>query len=82
MLGKFYPSKIENEIYNIMENHMIGIDTYNEDTSESIINFFSKHPNIEFQLVCSEWPNCEGGVCAISFQEEGHPHLIMFDYRK
>ena len=37
--------------------------------------------HIEYQLCCSDWPNEEGGVCAVAFVEDTYPHLVIFDYK-
>lgn len=47
---------------------------------ERLTDYFTEKTHGEFLLCCSEWPNETGGVCAISFIEDGHPQLIMFDY--
>ena len=80
MLGKFHPSIIVNEVYDIMEEHEVRCDEYNSALIERLTDYFTEKTHGEFLLCCSEWPNETGGVCAISFIEEGHPQLIMFDY--
>lgn len=79
----FYPSYIEDEIYGIMEDYEVeGIDLYDEGVVSAIADFFACHPSVEFHLCCSPWPDETGGVCAISFVENNHPHLVVFDYKK
>ena len=83
MRGKFFPSEIENEIYDIMDDYETeGMDLFNYGLTEALADFFEKeYPDVEYQIGCSEWPNAEGGVCALSWMESNHPHLVMFDYK-
>ena len=83
MLGtKFHPSYIEDEIYEIMDDYIVVSDTYEAGLVDAISDFFTNYKDTEWQLGCSEWPNCEGGVCYVSWIEAGHIHMIGFDYQK
>ena len=84
MLGsKWYPSVIEDEIYDMMDSYAIGSDTYNEDLTDAIADFLGNYTSItEWKLACSPWPNMAGGVCSVCWIENGHVHLVMFDYQK
>ena len=82
MIGNFNPSKIANEIYTILDDYETeGLDLYNFGATDAIADFLTNYAKIEYLMACSEWPNEEGGVCAVSFVESGHPHLILFDYK-
>ena len=81
MLGPFNPSAIVNEIYDIMEDYEIGVETYAYDVTDAITEYFTNNLKMEYNLCCAEWPNEEGGVCAVAFIDNGHPQLIMFDYK-
>ena len=80
MLGNFHPSHIENKIYDVMEEFEIGCDLYKHSLTDKLAEWFGEL-NIEYQLCCSDWPNEEGGVCAVAFVEDGYPHLVVFDYQ-
>lgn len=83
MLGtRVYPSHIEDEIYGIMDDYIVGIDTYEAGLVDAISDFFMNYKKVEWQLGCAEWPNFEGGSCSVSWIEDGHLHMIGFDYRK
>ena len=85
MLGntKFNPSLIEEKIYEMMEGYMIGMDTYSEGLVSAVIDFFAiDNSDIELNLGCSEWLDCSGGVCYVSWIEGGHLYTISFDYKK
>lgn len=85
MLGSgFYPSKIEDQIYEMMDDYAIGSDTYEEGLTDAIIDYFMNYyPASEWKFACSPWPDMSGGgVCAVSWIENGHCHMAMFDYRK
>ena len=79
MVGNFFPSIIENNIYEIMEDYIKGIDIYEYQLTDVIGDYFINH-NIEFQLVCSDWSDHSGGICSFSWMENGHSHLIVFEY--
>lgn len=79
MKGNFHPSKIENQIYSLMEDYSIGIDVYSHKLTLKLVDWFNSL-GLEFQLECAIDEDAEGGVCAVAFVDEGYPHLIMFDY--
>ena len=84
MLGTDWrPSAIEDKIYGIMEDYEAGIELYEEALTDAISDYLTKNfPGMEWNLACSEWPNTNGGVCAVSWVEVEHLHMIMFDYIK
>ena len=84
MLGSnFYPSQIENQIYEIMEDYILGSDTYEEGLVDAITDYFiNYHPTSEWKLACAPWLNVSGGVCSVCWIEDGHVHMVMFDYKK
>ena len=82
MLGNFNPSAIVNEIYDILDSYETeGLDLYNHGAIDAITDYLTNYAEVEYLLDCSEWPNEEGGVCAVSFVDNGHPQLILFDYK-
>ena len=82
MLGNFNPSTIVNEIYDILDSYETeGLDLYNYGATDAITDYLTNYAKVEYLLACSEWPNEEGGVCAVSFIDSGHPQLILFDYK-
>jgi hypothetical protein len=55
MLGtKFHPSYIEDEIYEIMDDYIVGSDTYEAGLVDAISDFFTNYKDTEWQLGCSE----------------------------
>ena len=85
MLGntKFRPSFIEDAIYDMMDDYIAGSDIYNEGLVSAVTDFLTNYNrNIEWNLAGSEWPNCSGGACHVSWIESGHLHSIGFDYIK
>ena len=85
MLGntKFNPSFVEDEIYEMMDDYTIGSDTYDEGLVNAVMDFLANYnPGIEWNLGRSEWPDCSGGICYVSWIENGHLHMISFDYKK
>lgn len=83
MIGNFNPSKVLNEVYSILESYETeGLDLYNDGAVDAVIDYFNNYAKVEFLLCCSPWPNNEGGVCAVSFVEDGHPQMVAFDYKR
>lgn len=84
MLGSgFHPSEIENQIYEMMDDYIVGSDIYEEGLVDAVIDYFMDYyPTDEWKLACSPWSDMSGGVCAVSWIENGHCHMVMFDYRK
>ena len=87
MLGntKFNPSLIEDEIYGMMDDYIVGSDTYEEGLVSAVTDFLTNYtpvPVVEWNLGCSEWPNHSGGICYVSWIENGHLHMIGFNYKK
>lgn len=80
MKGNFHPSKIENQIYSLMEDYSVGTDVYSHKLTLKLVDWFNSL-GLEFQLECAIDEDAEGGVCAVAFVDEGYPHLIMFDYK-
>ena len=84
MLGntKFNPSVIEDHIYSMMDDYMLGWEIYEEGLVDAVTDFLGNYvPTVEWNLACSEWPDCSGGVCYVSWIEAGHLHMIGFDYK-
>lgn len=77
----FVPSKIENEIYDLIEEYEIGLDRYEKEVSDEIMNYFSCKKDIQWQLDCAEWPDMTGGVCYVSFIENNVLHMLKFEYK-
>ena len=82
MLGSFHPSAIVNKIYDIMDDYEVeGIDLYSYELTDAIAEYLTNNLKIEYNLCCAEWPNGEGGVCAVAFIDNCYPQLVMFDYK-
>lgn len=84
MLGTnvFYPSKIEDEIYDLMIDFAVGSDIYDEKFIKVAIEYLGDHAT-EWHAGCTErYPNGTEGTCYLSWIENGHLHAIDFEYRK
>lgn len=81
MLDNYYPSKIINQVYDLMDEYAYGLDIYLRGLIDALINFFDKElPNVQWTYECSTFPDEEGGVCAFCWVEDGHPQMVIFDY--
>lgn len=85
MLGtKYYFSAIEDEIYSMMEDYMLGMELYEYGLIAAITDYLDNYNNhIEWHLGCSRFPNDSSrGVCYVAWIEEGHHHMIGFDFKE
>ena len=71
------------EVYSILDDYETeGCDLYNYGAIGAIGDFFkTARPQIKWVCDVSEWPNEEGGVCAIAWVEDNKPYLVMFDFK-
>ena len=70
----FHPSKVEDDIYDIIEPFEMGIDRYEVKVVDVIIDFLhNNYPYIKYTY----WAG-SNGFC-ISFVDGGYPHMIAFD---
>lgn len=83
MLGTnvFYPSKIEDEIYDLMVDFAVGSDIYAEELIKVVIEYLGDHAT-EWRVGCTKYSNGTEGTCYLSWIENGHLHAIDFEYRK
>lgn len=82
MLGNFNPSEIIDEIFTIMDDYETeGMGIYNYGVTDAIIDYLANYVKVEWLCNCSVWPNGEGGICSIGFVDNGHPQLVVFEYR-
>lgn len=79
MLGKFNPSYILCDIYDIMLDREIRMGVYDKKLFNEIIDFLESK-NVEY-LACVTERDCDWQLTAsIAFVEDGHPQLIVYDY--
>lgn len=81
MLGNFNPSTIVNNIYDMMDDYEIAPDVFDHCLCDAIADYLLNHAHVEYNLCCSDWPDKEGGVCAVALVDCGHPQLVVFDYQ-
>ena len=78
----FTPSEIEDEIYEMMDDYMVGMDIYEYGLIDAIIDYFCNHiPSVQWRLCYTPWPDIEGGVCSVAWIEDGNIQMITFDYK-
>lgn len=77
----FYPSKLVDEIYSIMDGFDLNFDTYHIDVFDAIIDFLND-VKVEYNYsILDSDPYDNRGFCAFSFiDENGHPQVIHFEY--
>ena len=70
----FHPSKIENEIYDVIEPFEVGVDLYETEAVGAITDFlYNNYSHIKYNY----WAGSKG-FC-IAFVDDGYPHMISFD---
>lgn len=70
----FHRSKIENEIYDVIEPFEVGVDVYEEEVVGAITDFFyNNYSHIKYTYWCGS-----AGFC-MAFVDDGYPHMITFD---
>ena len=70
----FHPSKIEDEIYDVIEPFEVGVDRYEVEVVDAIVDFFyNNYSHIKYTY----WAG-SSGFC-IAFVDDGYPHMISFD---
>ena len=83
--NKFYPSYIEDHIYEVMEDHLMGFDLYDSDLIEDLEPYFKdlhEHTGLEYVIHQSPYPICEdGGTVEIAWIESGHLHMVGWAYK-
>ena len=80
---KFYPSAIEDKIYDILDSKSEFIASskeYTQEAIETVIEYMHGLPN-EWSLIDETHPDEEGGCVSICWIEDGHLHHIVLDYR-
>ena len=80
---KFYPSAIENEIYNILDSDPEFIVSSKEYTSQAIaavVEYLNTYKG-EWSLIDDLYPNEEGGSVSICWIENSHLHHIVINYK-
>lgn len=77
--SKFHPSKIEDEIYDAIIDHIVAEPgTYDRTSVDVATKILNKH-GVTWMLGSEEWQNCAGEVVFISWIEFGHLHMIGWD---
>ena len=77
----FKPSKIADEIYNLMEDYIVSSNEYEPEVVPIIEKLFEeKYSNIKFTAEFIGDMNY--GVYAISWVEDNEPVLILINYSK
>lgn len=78
----FYPSKIVDEIYSIMDDYDLNFDLYHYGVFKAISDYLENYAQVEYNYsILDSDPFGNRGYCAFSFiDENGHPQVIHFEY--
>lgn len=79
---KWRPSMIENHCYDLLDDYILGVDTYEYTAVDVISTYLSECSNIQWEIFCVAWPDMTGGSCSVAFVEDGILHTFGFDYKK
>lgn len=80
MKSKFSPSLITEQIYNILDNYIVGSDSYDIEAIPTIANYLEALPHIQYTMEQIAYPDMTGGTAIFAWAEENHPHMVIFDY--
>ena len=80
----FYPSVIENTIYDILDSDPEFIQSTEEYTPEAMEKVYEYLNTLtcEWSVIDDVYPNEEGGSVSICWVEVGHLHHIVINYHK
>ena len=83
-MSKCSPSKIENDIYEIMEREEFikDVGLYTVGLQHAVIDYFNEH-GISFQCMSRVWDDFDGDTTTVAWAENGKVHMIQWevDYR-
>jgi hypothetical protein len=79
MIGHNRPSKILNELYNILEEYEVNLDTYAFGAFSAVEDYLKHSAYIPYQAHFQPWDNGFGGCYSIAFVEDGFPFLLTFE---
>ena len=76
------PYAIMNAICDILEEHAIGNDVYNDEAVPAIVEFLDRE-KILYTYACENLPNMEGYFATFAWPDEkkpsNNPFLIVFE---
>lgn len=81
-MTKKRPYNIMDIVCDILEEHVIGVDVYDADTVDAIIEFLDRE-EIRFTYTSEDFPTMEGYVAVFTWPNEEKPndcpHLVVFE---
>ena len=81
-MTKKRPYNIMDIVCDILEEHVIGVDVYDADTVDAIIEFLDRE-EIRFTYTSEDFPTMEGYVAVFAWPDEENPsacpHLVVFE---
>lgn len=76
------PNYVMNTVYDILEEHEIGIDLYDTDTVQEIIDFLDGE-DIRYTYASEDFHDMEGYLAIFTWPNEENPNdwpeLVMFE---
>lgn len=76
-----YPSVIKNDIYDIMAEHELGFDVYDESLCDEIIDFL-EYKNVSYQYDVIDHMDNFGATVCFAFLDDNKPILLTYEYRQ
>lgn len=80
----FHPSYVEDRIYDLMNKpeNACGWETYTANLMTDVTDMLeTEFPGVQWESFTSEWQNMEGATVSFAWVEDGHLHLIGWDYK-
>lgn len=72
--------KMIEQFYDILEDYLIGIGTYEVEVIDVLVELFEKS-GINHKWDCTHWPDMSGGIATFSWIEDDELFLEGFEYR-
>lgn len=83
-MTKKRPYDIMDIVCDILEEHVIGIDLYDVDTVQAVMDFLDRE-EVRYTYACEDLPDMEGYIAVFAWPDEENPrrcpHLAMFEVK-
>ena len=82
---KFHPSAVEDRIYDLMAKpeNINNSYLYTDNLLLDVVSMIhDEYPSVEWECFASPWHNMEGATISFAWVEDGHLHLIGWDYKE
>ena len=76
----FYPSIIEDTIYEILDEHSLSSHDHERTAGPAVMEYL-ENCCVEFNIVEDPYPDMTGASVSVCWIEDGHLHHFVFNVR-